>query len=102
MQNVNPNLVRAVDYLMKYIDLGMQSVQDQINDDLLGGQEEEFDEKKDSQPIRINADQNRSYQHRFSANTRICDEFKRTGACLLSGCKFVHMDEDASHLNLTR
>ena len=103
-QNVNPNLVRAVDYLMKYTELGMQSEQDQIDDDLLGDQEKEFDERKDSQPIRINADQNRSYQHRpsFSANTRICDEFKRTGACLLSGCRFVHMDEDASYPSLTR
>ena len=89
---------------MKYIDLGMQSEQDEIDDDLLVDQEKEFDEKKDSQSIRINADQNRSYQHRpsFSANTRIFDEFKRTGACLLSGCKFVHMDEDASYANLTR
>ena len=82
----------------------MQSEQDQIDDDYLGDQEKEFHERKDLQPIRINADQNRSYQHRpsFSANTRICDEFKRTGACLLSGCKFVDMDEDASYPNLTR
>ena len=89
---------------MKYTDLGMQSEQDQIDDDLLGDQEKEFDERKDSKPIRINADQNRSYQHRpsFSANTSICDEFKRTGACLLNGCKFVHMDEDASYPNLTQ
>ena len=103
-QNVNPNLVRAVDYLIKYTDLRMQSEQDQIDDGLLGDQEKECDERNDSQPIRINADQNRSYQHRpsFSANTRICDEFKRTGACLLSGCRFVHMDEDASYPNLTR
>ena len=64
----------------------MQSEQDQIDNDLLGDQEKEFDERKDSQPIRKNADQNRSYQHRpsFSANTRICNEFERTGACLLS------------------
>ena len=103
-QNVNPNLVRAVDYLMKYTDMGMQSEQGQIDDDLLGDQEKEFDERKDSKPVRINADQNRSYQHRpnFSANTRICDEFKRTGVCLLSGCTFVNMDEDASYQNLTR
>ena len=103
-QNVNPDLVRAVDYLMKYTDLEMQSEQDQIDDDLLGDQEKEFDERKDSQPIRINADQNRSYQYRpsFSANITIYDEFKRTGACLLSGCRFVHMDEDASYPNLTR
>ena len=74
---------------MKYTDLGMQSEQDQINNDLLGDQEEEFDERKDSQPIWMNADQNQSYQHRFSANTRICDEFKRTGACLLSGCNDI-------------
>ena len=89
---------------MKYTDLGIQSEQDQIDDGLLGDQEKECDERKDSQPIRINADQNRSYQHSpsFSANTRICDEFKRTGACLLSGCRFVHMDEDASYPNLTR
>ena len=58
MQNVNPNLVRAVDYLMKYTDLGMQSEQDQIDDHLLGDQEKELDERKDSQPIQINADQN--------------------------------------------
>ena len=58
-QNVNPNLVRAVDYLMKYTDLGMQSEQDQIDDDLLGDQGKEFDERKDSQPIRINEDHNR-------------------------------------------
>ena len=102
-QNLNPNLVRAVDYLMKYTNLGMQSEQDQIDDNLLGDQEKEFDERKHSQPIQINADQNPSYQHRpsFSGNTRICDEFKRTGACLLSGCRFVHMDEDASYPNLT-
>ena len=56
-QNINPNLVRAVDCLMKYTDLGMQPEQDQSDDDLLGDQEKEFDEKKDSQPIRINADQ---------------------------------------------
>ena len=103
-QNITPNFVGAVDYLMKYTDLGMQSEQDQIDDGLLGDQEKEFDERKDSQPIWINADQNRSYQHRpsFSADTRICDEFKQTGACLLSGGRFVHMDEDASYPNLTR
>ena len=50
-QNVNPNLVRAVDYLMKYTDLGIQSEQDQIDDSLLGDQEKECDERKDSQPI---------------------------------------------------
>ena len=33
--------MRAVDYLMKYTDLGMQSEQDQIDDDLLGDQEKE-------------------------------------------------------------
>ena len=67
MQNVNPNLVRAVDYLMKYTNLEMQSEQDQIDDDLLhGDQEKEFNERKDSQSIRINADQNPSYQHRPS------------------------------------
>ena len=60
---------------MKYTDLRMQSEQDQIDDGLLGDQEKECDERKDSQPIRINADQNRSYQHSpsFSANTRICE-----------------------------
>ena len=55
---------------MKYTNLRMQLDQDQIDDGLLGDQEKEFDERKDSQPIRINADENRSYQHRpsFSAN----------------------------------
>ena len=52
--------MRAVEYLMKYTDLGMQSEQDQIDDDLLGVQEKEFYERKDSQPIEINADQNRA------------------------------------------
>ena len=50
--------MRAVDYLMMYTDLGMQSEQDQIDDDVLGDQEKEFDERKDSQPIWINAEQN--------------------------------------------